>query len=101
MWQSNSGIIYWQNDFGTFIRQTPYEMILSLDEPVNVMTRNHSDFGKLKDYAMNKAVSYMKSNHPKLFSPSFEEINDIFTYDFSAPNHREITKNKLSWNILE
>ena len=53
LWVSND-IVYKLNDFGTFIRITPYKVILSPEPPVNVMERNHSDFNKLKEYEKNR-----------------------------------------------
>ena len=88
LWESDDGIIFERNDFGTF-RQTSYKVILSLDEPVNVMERNHSDFSKLKEYAINKAVKEFDSKSIQAILP------DSFAYDFSMPNHRELTLQKL------
>jgi hypothetical protein len=82
LWQSKSGVIYWQNDFGSFIRQTPYEVVLSPDKHHNVMERNHSDFGKLKEYALSKAA--------KEFDSKSIQGNDkgYFAYDFSQIDSR-------------
>ena len=92
LWQSESGIVYWQNDFGTFIRQSPYEVVLSLDEPVNVMERNHSDFGKLKEYAMDKAVLEFNSKDIQGKDKGF------IKYAEPGMDHRELTMKKLTWN---
>ena len=75
-------MIYWQNDFGSFIRQTPYEIALSPDSSHNVMERNHSDFGKLKEYALNKAVKEFDSSLIQSVLP------DYFAYDFPQIDSR-------------
>ena len=59
LWISND-VIYKLNDFGTFIRITPYKVILSPDGPVNVMERNHSDFKKIIEYEKNRALEFLK-----------------------------------------
>lgn len=92
LWQSESDVIYWQNDFGTFIRQTPYVVILSDDEPVNVMTRNHSDFDELISYSLHRAM--------KEFDSSLIQGKDKGFIASPEPSidHREETLKKLSWN---
>jgi hypothetical protein len=92
LWQSESDIIYWQNNFGTFIRQTPYAMIFSDDEPQNVMTRNHSDFVKLKQYEMDQAVKEFNSLKIQGKDKGFISSPD------PGIDHREETLKKLYWN---
>jgi hypothetical protein len=82
LWSTDAGIVYWKNDFGTFIRQTPYEVILSPESPVNVMERNHSEFGKLKEYAMDQAVREFDSKSIQ------GKDKGYFTYDFPSVDYR-------------
>ena len=92
LWQSESEIIYWKNDFGTFIRLTPYSVIRYDDIPENVMTRNHSDFAKLKEYAMDNAVKEFNSLNIQ------GEDKGFITSSVPGIDHRQETLKKLIWN---
>ena len=92
LWQSESGVVYWQNDFGTFIRQTPYSITYPVDKPQNVMTRNHSDFDKLILYSLHKAMKEFDSGLIQGKDKGFIASPD------PGVDHREETLKKLSWN---
>ena len=92
LWENDSGIVYKQNDFGTFIRQTPYEVVYPDVLPLNVMTRNHNDFVKLKEYAVDKAILEFNSKDIQGKDKGF------IKYAERGIDHRELTMKKLSWN---
>ena len=92
LWQNESNVIYKQNDFGTFIRQSPYVMTFSNDIPQNVMTRNHSDFDELISYSLHRAMKEFDSSLIQGKNKGFIASPD------PGIDHREETLKKLSWN---
>jgi hypothetical protein len=98
-WIDKEGIQYAKNTYDSFKRLTPISSAKKCDLPENVMTRNHCDFDKIIQYEKKRAESNLKLLDKKLFSPSFEEIDNIFAYDFPEVDHR--TQFLIDKEILE
>lgn len=88
IWIDKEGIQYEKNNYDSFIRITSIDTAKKCDSPANVMTRNHCDFDKIKEYEKKKAESYLKSHYPNIFRENFAEIEDIFVYEFPKIDHR-------------
>jgi hypothetical protein len=88
LWISDDGMIFSKNSFGTFIKQISNEVNVSPDKPVNVMTRNHSEFGKLVEFAKSKADSFVKNNPEYDSSLIQSTLPDSFAYDFPQIDSR-------------
>ena len=76
IWEDDSGYLWTQNDHGSWFSITAPEMERFTDGAVNVMTRMHSNFGKLMDHEEQKATAIF--NASKLVSVP----GQTFSYDY-------------------
>ena len=60
--------------------------------------RDHPDFAAYQQEQVQKALSFLKQHFPKYASESFEEINDIYFYEYSEQNKPDSETMKYNIN---
>lgn len=84
MWVDDTGILYQQNDFGTFKRITPITVNKLPDGEWKVMERIHSDFTEYKKLEAAKAKYYVFDGDKLL-----NEVKPSKAYIYPTDTHRD------------
>ena len=81
LWVSPYEIVYTKNDWGTWIRLSPYPMIERNDPLTTIIKRIHSDFVMIKQIEIDKAI--------KIFDSSLIQNKIFHSLSYTYPDRLE------------
>ena len=89
VWVDDDGYLYYENRYGTFERVTQPDFERYADEPDSVMTRLHSEFGKVIQYEQERAKLVWDS------SAIASELEDSYSI-VTAKKHQRMNQELLT-----